>query len=273
MSLCLSDARVETKFESLCWLDDAQKAPRTSLVSGRKTWIKSIVFHTTLGLSGQVRSGIGQASTRGSKFAREDLANPNGDASWDFTVERDGTVVQHNDPTKLYSWHAERWNPHSIGIELEQMANGDLYADQLNVAVRLALLLTRHYGIQRQVHGVGGRPEVGKVISRASVKGPETLRGANMVGVFAHNHNTTNRGAGDPGPAIFSALVANGFEVFNFHTSEDIDVWKVRQEAISKETGQQLTIDGVPGPNTCKWMRRPHGLWVPHPDDPPVAGA
>jgi hypothetical protein len=184
------------------------------------------------------------------------------DVSWDFTVGRDGVVYAQNDPVTDYSWHATAWNPISLGIELVQDPDGAFYAEQIGACVALVDTLTRALKIQRQVSWRGKEPHL-SMIYRADEHGAS--KGADMVGVFAHSHNTVSRGRGDPGPAPFKALAAAGYEIFDFATGSDLSAWRSRQSQLG------LKADGIALDATCEALaakaHSQHGLWVSRPGD------
>lgn len=250
-------------FESLSWRDDPKLPPTTDL-STRRLALRSIILHTTSGKRGPLRPGS-KPSTRAEAFARYQATSTR-QASWDYTIDTDGMVVASNDPVPYFTWHATSFNQFSIGIEIVQDDDGSTYEVQYKALVALLDLLTGLGGVPRQWAAKGGSLIQG-VLPRADEKG--TLRGRDLYGIYAHFHNTKNRGAGDPGEHAFSALKAAGYEGFDVNSGEDQRIWKQRQASLG------LTQDGQPGPATMAALKKagkPLGQWVARPTDARIAG-
>jgi N-acetylmuramoyl-L-alanine amidase len=265
MSIVLNGEKVATPgLETVSWLDDP-KVPLTKDVNPRTQWLRAIVMHTVAGKVGKLLPGFSKPSTRAESYAKYQ-ANTSRDVSWDYTIDTDGTIVASNDPIKFYTWQATSVNPFTLGIELVQEDNGDLYEGQISVAVRFLDLLTRElsdrgHPIQRQVPmSLNGTPVKG-VISR--IANAETAK--QVVGVYGHRNQTSNRGAGDPGDFIFDALLKAGYKGFNLETKDDVIFWKDIQTKLG------LTpADGIPGRDTQKALLAAgykHGLMVNRPGD------
>lgn len=264
MSIVLSGRKVETPgLETVSWLDDP-KVPRTTDTNPRTKWIRAIVMHTVSGKEGKLRPGMSPPSTRAESYARYQ-ANTTRDVSWDYTIDTDGTIIVSNDPLVWYTWQATSVNPWTIGIEMVQEENGDLWEGQIDVAVRFLDLLTREladrdHPIQRQVPmGPLGKPVRG-VIHR--IADPESAK--SVVGIYGHRNQTTNRGPGDPGDLIFEALLKAEYKGLNYDLQDDLTFWKGVQHMMG------MAEDGVPGPGTATALKAhgyAHGLWVPRPGD------
>jgi hypothetical protein len=238
MSIVLGGVRYDTPgLESISWLDDPS-VPRTDKTTPRSGAIRAIVFHTTSGLVGPLRPGS-EPSTRAEHFAHTQ-ATDSREASWDFTVDTDGTVVQSNDPVRQFTWHANQVNPYTLGIEMVQDSDGSTYEDQVTAAVRLADFLARELQLPRQIPWSNGGPTVG-VLQRLTEAGGS---GADVYGAYGHRNVTTNRGPGDPGDHIFEALYADGWEGFDLAAGADKAAWRARQAALG------VAVDGAPGPAT-----------------------
>lgn len=250
---------------SVSYLDNPTLAPRITDSNPRERRVRAIILHTTSGSCGRGKVKPGNFpgdDTRGAVLARYQVRTARR-VSWDYTVDRDGVVFCQNDPLERASRHATAWNPISVGIELVQDADGSLYDDQLAAMVALVDELTRRLRIQRQIAWRGDAPMLER-LARADEKGAK--RGADLVGIFAHAHNTKERGPGDPGPAPFRALRAAGYEGFDVAAGEDLATWRDRQRALA------IPADGIALDQTCAALERsgrPHGLWVPRPGDAP----
>ena len=256
MSLVFGGKPYATDFESVSWLDDPKRAPRApdSDTDPRKTWVRSIVLHTTSGTARVLKPGLSGASTRAEAYARY-MRDTKRWVSWDYTVDTDGTVIVSNDPLTHYTWHATAWNRYSVGIELVEASGGVLYEGQLAVLVKLLDAITWHTGVQRCVPiGPAGTPDR-RILTRADDKG--ALRGVDLVGVFGHRNNTRNRGYRDPSDMPFDALMKAGYLALDYEAEEDKTLVRVKQAA------HGLEQDGVCGPET----RRRVGQTVVRPGD------
>jgi len=269
MSIVIAGKRIDTSkwFESCCWLDDPKRAPRISDFTPRKRWCRTIVSHTTKGRLGPLRKGS-KPSQRAEALARYQIKTDRF-VSWDWMDDTDGTVIWQNDPLEWYSWNATQWNSTCLGGELVQDEDGSVYEEQIRVYVLLTDLTTlalTHFGhsIQRQIPMKNGKVLPG-VLPRADEHG--SMQGADLCGIFAHHHNTEERGEGDCGPYAFEALAAAGYEQFDVNDLQDLKTWKARQLALGL-TGKD--VDGLPGRKTVakiKATKNPHGLWITRPLD------
>lgn len=264
MSLVFSGLAHEVPgLRTVSYLDNPALAPRITDSDKRARRIRSVIVHTTSGTcrAGKVKPGRLASDDRAGVLARYQTRTERR-VSWDYTVGRDGVVICQNDPLERYSWHATAWNPISVGIELVQDADGSLYAEQLDALVLLVDELTRRLKIQRQIAWRSDAPVL-ELLARADERG---AKGVDLVGVFAHVHNTKTRGSGDPGPAPFRALAAAGYERFDIDAGADLATWRERQRALG------LAADGIALDQTCAALERagrPCGLWVPRPGDAP----
>lgn len=244
-------------------LSEEDREPRST-----EAWIHSIVLHTTKGIPGgsdqrrqQILDGSGPHKNHIAAVAQA-WASDHICASAHFLIDQDGTIACVADLLTETTYHAGQRavNHHSIGIEMYQGEEAELYAFQLEQTVRLVDFLTRRFGIQRQFHA----PYRNQAVQRIKEGG------SSVVAVYGHREASDDRGAGDPGDAIFSALLAAGYECFDFDKEEDRAVWKVRQTDLNQKLGLSLTVDGVPGPETVVALRTagyPHGMWIPRPGD------
>jgi hypothetical protein len=260
MAIVIGGREIELKGARSCsWLDGT--VPRVTDRTERTRRVRAIVLHTHEGTATGAIKSDRLADDRTARALARYQSSTTRTVSWDYTVGRDGVVLAQSDPAVEYTWHATAWNPISIGIELVQDEDGALYDAQLDALVSLCDTLTREFRIQRQIPWRDGSPMLG-VIYRADEQG--TLRGSDMVGVFAHANNTRNRGRGDPGPAPFYALHEAGYELFDFAVGEDSKAWRDRQ------VRARMKPDGIPLDATCSALveaGHPHGLWVERPYD------
>src|SRR5262245_56379324 len=181
------------------WHDHASMPRlRSSDYRPRETgWVRAIIVHTTKGDEPQKvvagRGPVGMASASARAWAHD----PTHSGSH-LLVDGDGTIWCVADLARDAAYHAESLNEISIGIEICQTPELAVYDAQLDATVRLIDALTMLFGIQRQFHApyLGEAHPVGRLASG----------GADCVGIFGHRDQTTARGPGDPGDAIFARL-------------------------------------------------------------------
>lgn len=264
MSIVLGGQKIETPgLETVSWVDDP-KVPKATDTNRRTMWIRAIVMHTVHGKVGNVRPGNAPPSTRAEVYAKYQ-ANTSRDVSWDYTIDSDGTIVASNDPMVSYTWHATSVNPWTIGIEMVQESNGDIWEGQIMAVVKFLDFLThelakRGHPIQRQVPMTADGKPVRGVIPRIE----NASDAKSVVGIYGHRNQTTSRGPGDPGDHIFDALLRAGYKGMNIDARDDIKFWKDVQTMLG------VTADGVPGPGTATALMAkgyPGGLWVSRPGD------
>jgi hypothetical protein len=181
--------------------------------------VAAVIIHTTKGRGGALLDAASEPSTQAERYARYQ-AGTKRDVSWDFTVDLDGTVVQHNDPTGAcgerrapwVAWHAGSANEWSVGVEVVQSESRALYVAQLRVLVALVDFLCEQYGVPRRVpvdaHGAPWSAPIFECVSRK--------RGGRQQaweGVLNHCNVTTpdSRGPGDAGPHVRAAFLGGGF--------------------------------------------------------------
>lgn len=264
MSIILGGEKIATPgIETISWLDDPN-VPKATDGSRRKNWIRAIVLHTVKGKLGGLKPGI-KSSTRAETYATYQ-AHTSRDVSWDYTIDTDGTVVVSNDPIEKYTWHAGDVNGFTLGIELVQDENGDVWQGQIDATVKFLDFVTRelakrNHPIQRQVPITGSGAPVWGVVARIE----KDSDAKNVVGIYGHRNQTNTRGPGDPGDHIFNALLNAGYKGFNLDAKEDLVFWASTQRLLGIENP-----DGVPGPKTALALKaagHPHGLWVTRPGD------
>lgn len=238
-----------------CWarLDPGDYAPH------RTPWVRQVIVHSTGGLWPQpVLPGAGKPGHakeiadmwRGADRGGGERVH----SAAQIVVDFDGTVVCLCDLLRCAAYHAEGSNPWSIGIEMCTTPRGEIYEATLKATARLIdALCWPLFPIPRQMPRGPYRNEP---IARMEVDttavatgaGPmrKQLGGPTLCGVFGHRDNTSERGAGDPGDAIFRELDTLGFERLDFHTFEDLLVGKERQ-AVLNAKGARLVVDGQVG--------------------------
>lgn len=214
----------------------------------RSTWIRQIIIHGTRGGWPQhVLPGAGPGG-RDRVVAEFWRGDPEHSAA-QIVVDTDGSAACLADVVRAAAYHATVSNDWSIGIEMAQTGDNNVYEATLSSTVRIARALCDHLDIPFQMPG---HAYVGAPLARM-VDG-----GKDCVGVFGHRDNTTRRGRGDPGEAIGTELRFAGCEPLNFDAREDLMVWMRRQAKLVR-MGELLALDGIAGPATIRALRR-HGF-------------
>jgi hypothetical protein len=224
------------------------------------TWVRGIVLHTTKGIPGgrdrrkqNIRQGIGPNTRRDERLAKM-WSLDDRKAGAHLIADHDASWVCTCDLQEHSAFHAGNVNNVTIGIEIYQGNDAELYETQLLSVVHMVDFLTRTFSIQRQIHWPYKRHAIKRGLRR----------GIDMVGIYGHRDCSNNRGRGDPGDAIFEILNDHGYESFDYEENEDKREWKGRQREY------HLLEDGIPGPRTAQALLNdgcPHGLWVRRPGD------
>lgn len=243
--------------KTISWKNSLKVKQQITDRNVRTRQIRIICLHTVMGKLGKVLPGSGEPN---SAFAQALYQTKTArDVSWDYTIALDGTVICQNDPLRWYTWHAGAINPISIGIEFDQLSNGDVYENQIMAGAKFVSYLCELVGIQKQIHMRNGGPYLKTILRLAGAK-----QGVDMVGVFAHSNQTENKPIGDCGPHIWPVLRdVFGFDTFDFTKDEDLAVWRGRQHLIGVEE------DGIPLKNTVSKLKElgyEHGMWVNSPN-------
>ena len=225
-----------------------------------KTWVRGIVLHTTKGIPGghdtrkqDIIVGLGPNTDRDKRIVKM-WSLDSRHAGAHLIADHDASWVCTCDLVKDATFHAGNVNDVTIGIEIYQGDEAELYLSQLESVVTMIDFLTKIFGIQRQFHW--------PYLRFATTRG--LRRGLDMVGIYGHRDCSNNRGSGDPGDKIFELLRDAGYESYNYQLNEDKNEWKLRQ----KDLG--LLQDGVPGPRTVTELLNrgyKHGLLISRPGD------
>lgn len=221
----------------------------------RRSWIRQVILHTTKGTWPQpilLGTGPGGSAKVVADFWRDSPIH----SGAHLVVDTDGSVLCLADLKDVTAYHAEMSNDWSVGIEMYQVANGGVYQATIDAAVTLTVAVCELVGIPLQVHHAPylnkplARMELGEGKSRRQIGGPD------CVGIFGHRDNTSERGRGDPGDAIYTALVAAGAEAFNYGAGEDVLAAKLRQQTLVGLGADVGGVDGLVGPRSMAAARR-----------------
>lgn len=195
------------------WQDDPRTAP--PITDGRARPPGSalaIVMHTSRGRRAKVRDGA-RPSDKGERLARYQARTKRA-VSWHLTGDTDGGVFQQADLDTWTAWHVEEANGWTVGYELVQHDDDPtLYRVQIDAAVAVVSAACDALKIPRRLWvGPDGEPWL-KPLPELLMKkygGP----GGRWAGVLGHCQLVPDdvRGPGDPGDAIFRALLEAGFE-------------------------------------------------------------
>lgn len=235
--------------EPWCRLDAGDYATRST------TWIRQIILHTTGGLWPQyVRPGAGhpgharQVADMWSGADRGDGGAAHSAAQ--LVVDFDGSVACLADLAYAAAYHAEGSNHYSVGVEMCTMPDGSIYEATLTATARLMdalcwplLPVPRQYPRGPYLNRPLVRMETGSGKTRRQLGGP------GVVGVLGHRDNTSERGPGDPGDAIWRELAAAGFEGLDYSTDQDLSVARDRQRTLVG-LGARISVDGLVGPSS-----------------------
>lgn len=252
------------------WHDDAEMSIGALDGRRRKTRVvRSIGLHASKGdepqvvLPGAGAPGLAKRMVQG--WHEDDSEGRH--AGGHLVVDADGTIWCVADLLRDVTYHAERMNEVSIGIEIAQTSRLEIRQIQVDNTVRLLDAVTLFMGIQRAIH----YPYLGEAHPVARL----AAGGEDYVGIWCHRDQTTRRGPGDPGQAIVDAVIHADYDTFDVDKREDLRTWEFRQRQLVRR-GAKLDIDGIPGPATRAalqaLMLKPGGMWVPRPGDPPLGG-
>jgi hypothetical protein len=221
--------------------------------TSRSTWIRQIIPHSTGGnWPMPIVPGAG-AGGEAERYADIWQTDP-GHSAAHLVVDSAGTVACLCDLITTTAYHAEASNPWSIGIEAVQAHDGSMRQATVDAMAQLIAALCRLVGIPEQMPR---GPYRGEPLARMEINVGGKRRqvgGPDVVGVLGHRDNTSTRGRGDPGDAVWTALAALGFEGVDYAAREDLERGMARQRALNAEASRRgetwapLVVDGLIGP-------------------------
>jgi hypothetical protein len=228
----------------------------------RHGWIRQVIVHTTGGIWPQpILPGAGPGG-EGARYADIWQSDPAHSAAH-LVVDSAGTVVCLADLATTTAYHAEASNPWSVGIEMVQGHDGSLHQATLDATAGLVAAICAAIGIPEQMPR---GPYRGDPLARMELVGSKGTRrqlgGPDVVGVLGHRDNTSARGRGDPGDAIWTALAALGFEGMDYAGGEDLEIGRARQRWLNAEASRRgetwspLVEDGLVGPASLARARQ-----------------
>lgn len=175
-----------------------------------------------------------------------------------ITVDYDGTAYCSADLMRCAAYHAQAVNGRAVGIEMCTTPTGGIYQPTVDSTAQLIALLAWSgipgSGILPIPAQMPRGPYRGGPLLVLEVNGKQT-DGRSVVGVIGHRDQTAQRGRGDPGDALSSALSALGFEWLDYDGGEDLLLGRKRQVALNA-AGASLVIDGIVGPASIAEARR-----------------
>jgi hypothetical protein len=232
--------------------------------SRERAWVHLIVVHTTGGIPGGtdhraqvIIPGFGPSTNAGERVVAmwKTGGKP---AGAHLLIDFDGKIYCCADLVTEAAFHAEHANGCSVGIEVVQGHNAELYQAQIDLTARFiyALCAIMPVSVQRQIP----KAYTDQPIPRFVTSQQQEVPLANVVGIVGHRDLTASRGEGDPGNPIMNSLATVGCESFDFGSSVDLTTWKARQATLGI-----AKPDGVPGPQTVAALKAagyPDGIWV-----------
>lgn len=220
----------------------------------RHSWVRQVIVHTTQGAWPQPINQTPGPGGEAARYADIWQSDPKHSAAH-LVVDSAGVVVCLADLALTTAYHAEGSNPWSIGIEMFQGLGGLLHQATLDATALLVTAICDAMGIP---HQMPRGSYLGEPLLRMEVTDHGhrmQLGGPDCVGVFGHRDNTSARGRGDPGDAIWTALAGLGFEGLDYAGGEDLAKGRARQRALNA-SGGHLVVDGLVGPASLAAARR-----------------
>lgn len=234
-----------------------RRAPRP----GGLPWVRQVIPHSTGGLWPMpIVPGAGPG---GECFKYADIwqSDPTSSAAH-LVVDSAGAVACFADLAYVCAFHAEGSNEWSVGIEMVQAHDGAIRQATIDATAAVIEAICDAMGIPFQYHAGAYRnaPLLRMEVTDGGHR--HNLGGPSCVGVFGHRDNTSARGRGDPGDAIYAALAARAAEGLDYAAEEDLEVGRARQAALNVEASRRgetwspLAVDGLIGPASIARARQ-----------------
>lgn len=223
-------------------------------MTSRHAWVRQVIPHSVTGDWPQVvvpGAGPGGECQRYADIWATDPAH----SAAHIVVDSAGTVACLADLALVTSYHAEGSNPWSVGIEMVVAKDGTVRQATIDATALLIEAICDAIGIPFQYHSGAyhGDPLLRMEVANGGHR--RNLGGPDCVGILGHRDNTSQRGRGDPGDAIYAALAARGAEGLDYAAEQDIDIGRRRQSALNAKGGR-LQVDGLVGPSSLAEARR-----------------
>lgn len=212
---------------------------------GAASWVRQWFLHKTIGDDPEkLLPGAGPAG--GEEVTAEAWANDPRHSGAHLVTGHNGRVACLADLLLVEAFDATVSNRYSVGHETKELPGGGFYEAAARATIATCLAGCRELGIQWQCPKL---PYRGVPLRRMADGGRD------LVGIFGHRDNTTQRGRWDPGDIFFEMLVAAGVRAFDFDADEDLAFWKPVQADLAARGLYHGAIDGVPGPGTTAALR------------------
>lgn len=227
----------------------------------KTTWVRQVIPHSVTGDWPQhVVQGVGPGG-EGARYSDIWRSDPTSSAA-QILVDSAGAIVCLCDLAYTCAYHAEGSNDWSVGIEMFVAKDGTVHRATLDATAAVTEAICDAIGIPFQFHAgeYHNEPLLRMEVSDGNHR--HNLGGPDCVGVFGHRDNTSARGRGDPGDAIYAALAARGAEPLDYAIDEDLEVGRTRQRALNAlasrrgETWSPLAVDGLVGPASLARARQ-----------------
>lgn len=232
----------------------------------KTTWVRQILVHSVTGDWPQhVVPGAGPGG-EAERYADIWRTDPTSSAAH-IVVDSAGAVACLADLAYTCAYHAEGSNDWSVGIEMFVAKDGSIRQATLDATAAVTEEICDAMRIPFQFHAGAYRNEPLLRMEANDGGHRRNLGGPDCVGIFGHRDNTSARGRGDPGDAIYAALSARGAEGLDYAAEQDLAVGRLRQAALNAEASQRgetwspLVVDGLVGPASLSRARQLGMRW------------
>lgn len=232
----------------------------------KTTWVRQVMIHSVTGDWPQyVVPGAGPGG-EAARYADIWRTDPTSSAAH-IVVDSAGAAACLADLAYTCAYHAEGSNDWSVGIEMFVAKDGSIREATIDAAAAVTEAICDAMGIPFQFHCGAYRNE--PLIRMEVTDGGHrhNLGGPDCVGIFGHRDNTSERGRGDPGDAIYATLAGRGAEGLDYAAEQDLAVGRQRQTALNAEASRRgetwspLVVDGLVGPVSLARARQMGMRW------------